>query len=146
MDLGPLERDGQPREQHESFQDERYGDQYQAVRQRQGQEDERGHRRRADQYAPATAASRGDRRQNRGPDHAADRDEGAGLLYRPMPRPSCRIGLPAEAGRCAALLDLCTQMPPAVLQRLLGISPMAAERWSAGAVRMAYAAEVARRS
>ncbi|MFF3305790.1 hypothetical protein ACFYWE_35455, partial [Streptomyces sp. NPDC002908] len=56
------------------------------------------------------------------------------------------IGLPSEAGRCAALLDLCTQMPPAVLQRLLGISPMAAERWSAGAVRMAYAAEVARRS
>ncbi|WP_240811003.1 hypothetical protein [Streptomyces tendae] len=55
------------------------------------------------------------------------------------------IGLPSEAGRCAALLDLCTQMPPAVLQRLLGISPMAAERWSAGAVRMAYAAEVARR-
>ncbi|MEV6110971.1 hypothetical protein AB0L59_00265 [Streptomyces sp. NPDC052109] len=55
------------------------------------------------------------------------------------------IGLPPEAGRCAALLDLCTQMPPAVLQRLLGISSMAAERWSAGAVRMAYAAEVARR-
>ncbi|MEU3862328.1 hypothetical protein AB0F03_34165 [Streptomyces sp. NPDC028722] len=54
------------------------------------------------------------------------------------------IGLPSEAGRCAALLDLCTQMPPAVLQRLLGISPMAAV--SAGAVRMAKAAEVARRS
>ncbi|MET7296763.1 hypothetical protein ABZS79_32500 [Streptomyces griseoloalbus] len=57
-----------------------------------------------------------------------------------------KIGLPAEAGRCAALLDLCTQMPPAVLQRLLGISPSAAERWAAGAVRTAYAAEVARRS
>lgn len=56
------------------------------------------------------------------------------------------IGLPTEAGRCAALLDLCTQMPAAVLQRLLGISPSAAERWSAGAVRTAYAAEVASRS
>ncbi|TQE26173.1 hypothetical protein SipoB123_14830 [Streptomyces ipomoeae] len=29
---------------------------------------------------------------------------------------------------------------------LLGISPTAAERWAAGAVRTAYAAEVARRS
>ncbi|WP_235441346.1 site-specific integrase [Streptomyces sp. Mg1] len=57
-----------------------------------------------------------------------------------------KIGLPTEAGRCAALLDLCTQMPPAVLQRLLGISSTAAERWAAGAVRSAYAAEVARRS
>jgi hypothetical protein len=56
------------------------------------------------------------------------------------------IGLPSESGRCAALLDLCTQMPPAVLQRLLGISPTAAERWAAGAVRTAYAAEVAGRS
>jgi hypothetical protein len=56
------------------------------------------------------------------------------------------IGLPTEAGRCAALLDLCTQMPASVLQRLLGISPSAAERWSAGAVRTAYAAEVASRS
>ncbi|GAA3372425.1 hypothetical protein GCM10017744_103870 [Streptomyces antimycoticus] len=55
------------------------------------------------------------------------------------------IGLPSEAGRCAALLDLCVQVPPAVLQRLLGISPFAAERWAAGAVRTAYAAEVARR-
>ncbi|MGC9540174.1 hypothetical protein [Streptomyces sp. UG1] len=56
------------------------------------------------------------------------------------------IGLPTEAGRCAALLDLCTQIPPGVLQRLLGISPSAAERWSAGAVRTAYAAEIARRT
>jgi hypothetical protein len=56
------------------------------------------------------------------------------------------IGLPSEAGRCAALLDLCIQLPPAVLQRLLGISPTAADRWSAGTVRAAYAAEVARRS
>nr|WP_237276689.1 helix-turn-helix transcriptional regulator [Streptomyces caniscabiei] len=57
-----------------------------------------------------------------------------------------KIGLPTEAGRCATLLDLCPQMPPAVLQRLLGISPTAAERWAAGAVRTAYAAEVACRS
>lgn len=56
-----------------------------------------------------------------------------------------KIGLSTESGRCAALLDLCTQMPPAVLQRLLGISPAASERWAAGAVRTAYAAEVARR-
>ncbi|MEV0492272.1 hypothetical protein [Streptomyces atratus] len=57
-----------------------------------------------------------------------------------------RIGLPAEAGRCTARLDLCTQMPPTVLERLLGISPAAAERWAAGATRTAYAAEFARRS
>ncbi|WP_405959434.1 site-specific integrase (plasmid) [Streptomyces sp. NBC_00868] len=56
------------------------------------------------------------------------------------------IGLPSEAGRSAALLDLCAQIPPGVLQRLLGISPAAAARWSAGAVRTAYAAEVALRS
>ncbi|MGA5150063.1 hypothetical protein ACPCSF_34385 [Streptomyces griseoincarnatus] len=43
-------------------------------------------------------------------------------------------------------LDLCTQMQSAVLQRLLGISPAAAERWAAGAIRTEYAAEVARRS
>ncbi|WP_224228326.1 MULTISPECIES: hypothetical protein [Streptomyces] len=56
------------------------------------------------------------------------------------------IGLPSEAGRCAALLDLCAQMPPAVVQRLLGVSSFAAERWAAGAVRAAYAAEIARRT
>ena len=56
------------------------------------------------------------------------------------------IGLPPEPGRCAALLDLCSQIPPAVLQRLLGISPSAAERWAAGATRTAYAAEIANRS
>lgn len=55
------------------------------------------------------------------------------------------IGLFSEAGRSAALLDLCAQIPPGVLQRLLGISPSAADRWSAGAVSTAYAAEVARR-
>ncbi|MFF1640698.1 hypothetical protein ACFVXA_24345 [Streptomyces sp. NPDC058246] len=37
------------------------------------------------------------------------------------------IGLPSEAARCAALLDLCVQMPPAVLQRLLGVTSFAAE-------------------
>jgi hypothetical protein len=57
-----------------------------------------------------------------------------------------RIGLPPESGRCAALLDICTTMPPAILERLLGVSAPAAERWSAGAVRNAYAAEVAGRS
>ncbi|MFD3536759.1 hypothetical protein [Streptomyces sp. NPDC058664] len=56
------------------------------------------------------------------------------------------IGLSTEAGRCAVLLDLCSQMPPAALQRLLGINPAAAERWTAGAVRTAYAAEIARRA
>ncbi|MGW1014321.1 hypothetical protein ACWD4X_30300 [Streptomyces termitum] len=64
----------------------------------------------------------------------------------PTQRPGKPLGSKSEAGRCAALLDLCTQMPSAVLQRLLGISPAAAEHWAAGAVRTAYAAEVARRS
>ncbi|MEU8967258.1 hypothetical protein AB0C89_36980, partial [Streptomyces sp. NPDC048491] len=57
-----------------------------------------------------------------------------------------QIGLPPESGRCAALFDLCTQIPPAIVQRLLGISPTATERWAAGAVRAGYAAEVAGRS
>jgi hypothetical protein len=57
-----------------------------------------------------------------------------------------RIGVPAESARCAALLDLCGQLPPAVIHRLLGISADAAQRWSSGAVRTAYAAEIARRS
>ena len=70
---------------------------------------------------------------------------GRPVTSRQLARRLRNIGLPPEAGRCAALLDLCTQMPAAVLQRLLGISPSAAERWAAGAVRTAYAAEVARR-
>ncbi|MEU3136392.1 hypothetical protein ABZ691_26895 [Streptomyces sp. NPDC006854] len=57
-----------------------------------------------------------------------------------------KIGLPSEAGRCAALLDICTTMPAGVLERLLGISPAAADRWAAGAIRSSYAAEVALRS
>lgn len=57
-----------------------------------------------------------------------------------------QIGLPPEPGRCATLLDLCTQMPAGLLQRLLGISASAAERWSDGEVRTGYAAEVASRS
>ncbi|WP_331773321.1 hypothetical protein OG948_59055 (plasmid) [Embleya sp. NBC_00888] len=57
-----------------------------------------------------------------------------------------KIGLYSESGRCAALLDICTTMPAGVLERLLGVSPSAADRWSAGAIRTAYAAEVASRS
>ncbi|MFE0772834.1 hypothetical protein [Streptomyces sp. NPDC058861] len=56
-----------------------------------------------------------------------------------------KIGPSSESGRCAALLDICTTMPAGVLERLLGISPAAADRWAAGAVRTAYAAEVAHR-
>ncbi|MEV6080027.1 hypothetical protein AB0L80_33715 [Streptomyces sp. NPDC052069] len=57
-----------------------------------------------------------------------------------------KIGLPSESGRCAALLDICTTMPAGVLEQLLGISPGAADRWAAGAVRTAYAAGVASQS
>ncbi|MEE1807236.1 hypothetical protein [Streptomyces sp. BE133] len=71
---------------------------------------------------------------------------GKPLTNRRLTRRLHNIGLPSEAARCAALLDLCIQMPSAVLQRLLGVSPFVAERWAAGAVRTAYAAEVARRS
>ena len=71
---------------------------------------------------------------------------GKPLTNRRLTRRLHNIGLPSEAARCAALLDLCIQMPPAVLQRLLGVSSFAAERWAAGAVGTAYAAEVARRS
>ncbi|GAB3810174.1 hypothetical protein GCM10028799_02080 [Kribbella italica] len=57
-----------------------------------------------------------------------------------------RLRLPAESARCAAMLDLCAQLPPAVIQRLLGVTTDAAQRWSSGAVRTTYAAEIARRS
>ncbi|MCX5415001.1 hypothetical protein [Streptomyces sp. NBC_00059] len=57
-----------------------------------------------------------------------------------------KIGLPSESGRCAARFDICTTMPAGILERLLGIRPATANRWAAGAVRAAYAAEVARRS
>jgi hypothetical protein len=58
-----------------------------------------------------------------------------------------RLGIPARPGRAAALLDLATQLPVAVLARLLGISPGAANSWrtSAGGTWSGYAAQLTRR-
>lgn len=58
-----------------------------------------------------------------------------------------RLGIPARPGRAAALLDLATQLPVAVLAGLLGISPGAANSWrtSAGGTWSGYAAQLTRR-
>jgi hypothetical protein len=58
-----------------------------------------------------------------------------------------RLGIPARAGRAAALMDLAAQLPAVVLSKLLGISLGAATGWNqaAGNTRAGYAAEVARR-
>jgi hypothetical protein len=56
------------------------------------------------------------------------------------------LGIPAQAGRRAALIDLAGQMPAAVLADLLGLHPTTAVRWmhEAGADWTRYAAELAR--
>jgi hypothetical protein len=58
-----------------------------------------------------------------------------------------RLGVPARAGRAAALMDLAAQLPAVVLSKLLGISLGAATGWNqaAGNTRASYAAAVARR-
>jgi hypothetical protein len=56
------------------------------------------------------------------------------------------LGLPARAGRHAAILDLSSQLPAAVISRLLGISVSAASRWrQTHGDWSAYAAEIIRR-
>jgi hypothetical protein len=44
----------------------------------------------------------------------------------------------------AALLDLCEQLPAAVVGRLLGLSSSTVGAWSCGGVQTGYAAHVAR--
>jgi hypothetical protein len=58
------------------------------------------------------------------------------------------LGIPARAGRTAALIDLAGQLPATVLSKLLGLSPGTAALWNhaAGNTRAGYAAQVARRS
>lgn len=58
-----------------------------------------------------------------------------------------RLGIPARAGRAAALMELAAQLPAVVLSKLLGISLGAATGWNqaAGNTRASYAAAVARR-
>ena len=57
-----------------------------------------------------------------------------------------RLGIHARPSRAAALLDLCTQLPPAIVSRLLGVSTTTADTWSQGGSRASYANTVARRS
>ena len=57
-----------------------------------------------------------------------------------------RLGIHARPSRAAALLDLCTQLPPAIVSRLLGVSTTTADTWSQGGSRASYANAVARRS
>jgi hypothetical protein len=56
------------------------------------------------------------------------------------------LGIPVQAGRRAALIDLAGHMPAAVLAGLLGLHPTTAVKWmhQAGADWTRYAAEVAR--
>jgi hypothetical protein len=56
------------------------------------------------------------------------------------------IGVSAQAGRRAALIDLATQLPAAVLADLLGLAPTTAVKWvrQAGGDWSGYAAELVR--
>ena len=56
------------------------------------------------------------------------------------------LGIPARAGRRAALTDLAARMPAAVLADLLGLHPTTAVKWmhQAGADWNRYAADLAR--
>jgi len=56
------------------------------------------------------------------------------------------LGIYAQAGRRAALLDLAAQLPAAVLADLLGLAPGTAVRWmrQAGGDWSGYAAGLAR--
>ena len=56
------------------------------------------------------------------------------------------LGIYAQAGRRAALLDLAAQLPAAVLGDLLGLAPATAVKWmrQAGGDWSTYAAELAR--
>ncbi len=56
------------------------------------------------------------------------------------------LGIPTQAGRRAALIDLAAQLPAAVLADLLGLHPTTAVKWmnQAGADWSRYAAELAR--
>ncbi|WP_330230295.1 hypothetical protein OHA40_30625 [Nocardia sp. NBC_00508] len=56
-----------------------------------------------------------------------------------------RIGVYSAPGRRAALLDLATQVPAAVIARTLGISARVASGWTSDGGWAAYAAEVQRR-
>ncbi len=58
-----------------------------------------------------------------------------------------RLGIYSHPGRHAALLDLSTQLPAAVLSRLLGVSASTADRWTtrSGNSWAGYAAAVQRR-
>ncbi|MCH0541236.1 hypothetical protein I3F58_17015 [Streptomyces sp. MUM 203J] len=55
------------------------------------------------------------------------------------------LGITARATQHAALRDLTTALPEAVINRLLGISISSVDRWKAGGQWANYAAEVARR-
>jgi hypothetical protein len=56
------------------------------------------------------------------------------------------LGIPSQAGRRAALIDLAAQIPAAVLADLLGLHPTTATHWisQAGGDWSRYAAELAR--
>ncbi|WP_435603447.1 hypothetical protein [Streptomyces sp. bgisy130] len=56
------------------------------------------------------------------------------------------LGIGPRRGRNAALLDLCAQLPSAVIARLLGMSPGTADRWAGAGRRGSYAAAVSRRT
>ncbi|HEY2265859.1 MAG TPA: hypothetical protein VGI96_24765 [Streptosporangiaceae bacterium] len=56
-----------------------------------------------------------------------------------------RYGITSLAYRSAALMELATRMPPALVNRLLGISIATISTWSGRSPSAAYAAEVARR-
>ncbi|MFF7941545.1 hypothetical protein ACFZC5_17680 [Nocardia gamkensis] len=71
---------------------------------------------------------------------------GRHISYNRMVTELHRLGIKALPSKAAALLDLCTQLPPAVLSRLLGISVTTADVWSRDGMRAGYANALAQRS
>ncbi|MFR9769303.1 hypothetical protein [Nocardia sp. SC052] len=57
-----------------------------------------------------------------------------------------RIGIHGLPTRAAALLDLCTQIPPTIVSRLLGLSVATAEAWSHTTGLGTYASVIAQRN
>jgi hypothetical protein len=73
--------------------------------------------------------------------------DGRGISEGHLGRRLARLGIRSHPGRHAALLDLSTQLPAAVLSRLLGVSASTADRWTSrsGNSWAGYAAAIQRR-
>lgn len=72
-------------------------------------------------------------------------EPGSHLGYIRMVTQLHRIGIHGQPARAAALLDLCMQLPPTIVSRLLGLSVSTAEAWSHSTGLGTYASVIAQR-